>query len=25
MKDIVDVVLKAKPAGISFEASNPRQ
>ena len=24
MKDIVDVVLKAKPAGISFEASNPR-
>ena len=24
MKDIVDIVLKAKPAGISFEASNPR-
>jgi 5-methyltetrahydropteroyltriglutamate--homocysteine methyltransferase len=24
MKDILDVVLKAKPAGISFEASNPR-
>ena len=24
MKDIIDVVLKAKPAGISFEASNPR-
>ena len=23
-KDIVDIVLKAKPAGISFEASNPR-
>ena len=24
MKDIIDIVLKAKPAGISFEASNPR-
>ena len=24
MRDIVDVVLKAKPAAISFEASNPR-
>ena len=24
MKDIINVVLKAKPAGISFEASNPR-
>lgn len=24
MRDIADVVLKAKPAGISFEASNPR-
>jgi 5-methyltetrahydropteroyltriglutamate--homocysteine methyltransferase len=24
MKDIIDVVLKAKPVGISFEASNPR-
>jgi 5-methyltetrahydropteroyltriglutamate--homocysteine methyltransferase len=24
IKDIIDVVLKAKPAGISFEASNPR-
>ncbi len=24
LKDIVDVVLKAKPAAISFEASNPR-
>jgi len=24
MRDIVDIVLKAKPAGISFEASNPR-
>lgn len=23
-KDIVDIVLKAKPAGLSFEASNPR-
>jgi 5-methyltetrahydropteroyltriglutamate--homocysteine methyltransferase len=23
-KEIVDIVLKAKPAGISFEASNPR-
>jgi 5-methyltetrahydropteroyltriglutamate--homocysteine methyltransferase len=24
IKDIIDIVLKAKPAGISFEASNPR-
>ncbi len=24
MKDIIDVVLKAKPVGLSFEASNPR-
>jgi 5-methyltetrahydropteroyltriglutamate--homocysteine methyltransferase len=24
LKEIVDLVLKAKPAGISFEASNPR-
>src|SRR5579862_3974325 len=24
LRDIVDIVLKAKPAGISFEASNPR-
>jgi 5-methyltetrahydropteroyltriglutamate--homocysteine methyltransferase len=24
MKDIIDIVLNAKPAGISFEASNPR-
>jgi 5-methyltetrahydropteroyltriglutamate--homocysteine methyltransferase len=24
LKDIVDIVLKAKPAGISFEGSNPR-
>jgi 5-methyltetrahydropteroyltriglutamate--homocysteine methyltransferase len=24
LKDIIDIVLKAKPAGISFEASNPR-
>jgi 5-methyltetrahydropteroyltriglutamate--homocysteine methyltransferase len=24
MKDIIDIVLKAKPCGISFEASNPR-
>ena len=24
MRDIIDVVLRAKPAGISFEASNPR-
>jgi 5-methyltetrahydropteroyltriglutamate--homocysteine methyltransferase len=24
LKDIVDVVLKARPAGLSFEAANPR-
>lgn len=24
IRDIIDIVLKAKPAGISFEASNPR-
>ncbi|MCS7001249.1 MAG: cobalamin-independent methionine synthase II family protein [Dehalococcoidia bacterium] len=24
LKDVIDIILKAKPAGISFEASNPR-